>query len=122
MNKTDRSYGFVDGRLVPMKPPEWFAKAVLEEGSWNASLTKAGALALEDFGDGGDTLDIYQGPSGDYFIGYWDCNECVAQIFIDNVPDYLMFRAKYIAPLASLIMESDRHHEWREAKKRKRAS
>ena len=120
MSGKNRDFAFVEGRLVPTSPPAWFVKATSEESNWSTALTKAGARPLEDFGDGGDNIEIYQGPEGDYYVGYWDPGECIAHIFIDNVADYLSFRAQYVAPLASLIMESDRHFVWQQAQKLKR--
>jgi hypothetical protein len=117
------THRFVDGRLVKVDPPEWFARATAaDDGDWNTLLTKAGATAIDDFGgDGGaDSIEIYEGPDGDYFIGFWDCNKCIAEVFIDNVADYLHFRATYIAPLANLIMESARHYEWEQEKRKVR--
>jgi hypothetical protein len=67
-------------------------------------LTKAGATAVEDFGgdSGADSIEIYEGPAGDYAIVFRDCNKCIAKVFIDNIPNYLTFRASVIAPQAVL--------------------
>lgn len=117
-----RTHRFIEGHMVKADPPEWFAKAVAGSGDWPRSLGEAGASMMEDFDGAGESLEIYEGPQGDYFIGYWDAAKCVAEIFIDNVADYMLFRATYIAPLAKLIMESDRYDEWRKAKNIKFAS
>lgn len=113
MKSMHRTYQFTNGRMVKSEQPEWFSKAIKNTDDWHVSLTKSGAVGLEDIGDGAESIDIYEAPDGSYFIGYWDAAKCVAEIFIDNVPDYLVFRANYIAPLASLIMESERHYEWK---------
>lgn len=120
MGGLHRTYHFTDGRLVKVKPPEWFAKATAVDGNWPSLLTAAGATFMEEFGDG--DLEIFEGPEGDYFVGIWDSNKCMAEVFIDNVADYLQFRVSYIAPLANLIMETERHYEWNKAKKRKATS
>jgi len=86
LHKTHR---FFDGRLVKAEPPEWFKKAIAtDDSSQSEQLRKAGATAVDEFGDGGDTLEIWEGPDGDYYIDYWDSNKCVAEIFIDNIADY----------------------------------
>ncbi|MBX9828751.1 MAG: hypothetical protein K2Y27_27665 [Xanthobacteraceae bacterium] len=121
MKALHRSFRFADGRLVKCEPPDWFARATAADVSWNVLLKQAGATAIEDFGEHGDTLDIHEGRDGDCFIGYWDSNKCIANIFIDNIADYLLFRATYIAPLARLTMESDRHYEWQKGNKAKAA-
>lgn len=115
------NYRFRNSQLEKCSPPEWFTK-LPENGSWPEMLTHAGATALEKFGEGGDTIEIYEAPEGGYFIGYWDCNRCIANIFIDDVADYLLFRATYIAPLASLIMESEKHYQWEQANKVRRSA
>ena len=117
MTALHRIYRFVDGRMVRAEPPAWFSSATAESDDWLGSLGRAGATAVEDFDNGGESLHIFEGPEGDYFIGYWDATKCVIEVFIDNIADYLQFRANYIAPLAQLVMEVERHEEWRKGKK-----
>jgi hypothetical protein len=84
----------------------------------------SGASCVADY-DGageGDQIEIYEGPDGDFVIFFWDCNRCFAEVFIDNVADYLTFKSTVIAPQAMLIMESERHEQWQEERKRRRAS
>ncbi len=118
------SHRFAGGCLVKADPPEWFAKATAKDGSWRTLLLRAGATAIEDFGydSGADSLEIYEGPEGDYCILFRDSNKCAAEIFIDNMADYLLFRAKYVAPLATLIMESERHFDWQKGRRKLRAA
>jgi hypothetical protein len=116
-------YHFLDGHLVKSDAPEWFANATREkDGSWSRLLREAGAISVEDFDDGGNSIEIYEAPDGTYFIGFWDANKCFAEVFIDNIADYLLFRARYIAPLASLIMETERHSEWEKRKRPRRVA
>jgi hypothetical protein len=124
MTTTNDNYRFTDGHLVKADPPDWFARAISKDGGWDRLLSKAGATAVEDFGadGGGDSIEIYEGPAGDYAIVFRDCNKCIAKVFIDDVADYLRFRATYIAPLATLIMESEKHFEWENRKRLKAAS
>jgi hypothetical protein len=124
MTSLHSAYRFVDGRLVKMQPPEWFTKATVGADDWPRALSKAGAIGVDDFGGdtGGDSIEVYRGPAGDYFIGFWDCSECIAEVFVDNIADYLLFRATYVAPLAKLIMDSERHYEWQEGNRKIRAA
>jgi hypothetical protein len=108
--------------MVKAEAPGWFASAVEDSDDWGKALRVAGAVGIDEFDNGGESVEIYEGPECDYFIAYRDAAKCAAKIFIDNVADYLLFRAVYIAPLATLIMETERHQEWRKAKRLRVAS
>lgn len=112
-------YRFSDGRWIEAPAPEWFAIATAIDDSWQSSLTKAGATHVDEFGaeTGGDSIEIYEGPAGDYAILFRDSAKCIARVFIDNVADYLTFRASVVAPQASLIMESERYYAWKDGKR-----
>lgn len=112
MSVLHRAYRFVDGRLVQAESPEWFARAIAGSTDWPKSLREAGATVVESIGDGGESLHIYEGPHGGYFVGYWGATKCFAEIFIDDIADYLQFRDDYIAPFAKLIMGSEQHSQW----------
>jgi hypothetical protein len=102
-------YFFANGGWTKSEAPQWFSNAVTRDGDWGEELSRAGATLLEEFGGAGaDTIAIYQGQAGDYAILFWDAAKCIARVFIDNVPDYMTFRASIIAPHAMLIMESER--------------
>lgn len=123
MRDSPSRYRFAEGRWVKSEPPQWYARAE-KNGSWPSMITSVGAVFVADYsGDGeGDQIEIFQGPDGDYAIFFWDCNQCFAEVFIDNVADYLTFKSTVIAPQAVLIMESERHEQWQEERKRRRAS
>src|SRR6266446_1882725 len=118
MSGLHSDYRFADGRWIKADPPEWFAKAIPQHDDWRSLLVRAGAIAVEDFGfdSGGDSIEIYEGPAGDYAVLFRDCNKCIARVFIDNIPDYLTFRASVIASQAVLIMESERHCDWQKGR------
>jgi hypothetical protein len=122
MSAIERCFAFADGHLTRMSPPDWFVQMVNGADDWNPAISRAGFSPAEDFGEGGDSIAIYRSDDGQYLIKYGDYHETIAYIFVANVADYLFCRASLIAPLASLIMEADRHFEWQEARKRKKAS
>ncbi|CCD84566.1 hypothetical protein BRAO285_1220052 [Bradyrhizobium sp. ORS 285] len=99
---------FQDGRLTEGQPPEWFRRHVegmTPEGDWRDSLSRAGASAMESFGEV-ETITLHRCPTG-YFVDYWDSFEPIAWIFIDRPVDYLVFRATYLAPLVQLLLETE---------------
>jgi len=113
-------YRFSEGRWIKAEAPDWFAKALAKDGDWHALLTRAGATAVDNIGgdSGGDSIEIYEGPAGDYAIIFRDWSKCIARVFIDNIADYLTFRSKVIASQAVLIMEAERHFHWQKEKGR----
>ena len=122
MGVSQRTYRFTNGTMLEVEPPSWFVKATAEDSDWSAELQRAGVNEVDKFENGGEFILIFRAPNGEYFIGYWDAAECVAEIFISSAVDYLLFRATYIAPIASLIMETERHDEWRKRNRFKAAS
>jgi hypothetical protein len=102
MNGLHSTFRFADGRLVKTVPPQWFVNATANSENWEERFTAAGATKIAEFGSA-DGLEIYQAPDGSYFILYWELQNCIAEIFVDNIADYVLFRATYVAPLASLI-------------------
>jgi hypothetical protein len=112
MTQLHTDYRFINGEWIRSEPPEWFANAISDDDDWGAQLSRAGATEVDEFGGAGaDTIAIYEGPAGDYAIVFWDAAKCIARVFIDNIPDYLTFKARVIAPQSMLIMESDREFE-----------
>lgn len=103
MQTVYRAYRFAGGHFAKTNPPEWFTKAINSGLDWPNALRRAGAMDIEEFENGAESLHIFEGPKGDYFIGYWDTFKCVIQVFIDDPADYFHFRVTYIAPLAILI-------------------
>ncbi len=122
MGRLHSTHRFSDGQLMKAEAPEWFLMATANSDDWAKSLSQAGAIAVEEFENGGESLDIHEAPDGSYLIQYRDAHKTVAEIFIDNVADYLLFRATYIVPLATLIMETERHDDWQKTKRFKAAS
>jgi hypothetical protein len=122
MSALERCFAFRDSRMAAMSPPPWFVEMVEEADDWDAAIRSAGFSPTEEFGEGGDNLAIYRNEKAEYLITYGDYNETIAYIFLANVAEYLECRAKLIAPLATLIMETDKHFEWQEARRRRRAS
>src|SRR5687768_13314396 len=112
MNELHRTFRFANGHMLRAAPPGWFAGIAEGNEDWSKALRGAGATGIDEFSNRGESLEIYAGPEGDFFIAYRDAAKCVAKIFINNVADYLLFRANYVAPLANLIMETERHNEW----------
>jgi hypothetical protein len=119
MSEDQKVLRFKDGKLVPGTAPEWFNKAKSFEGNWDNSLTKAGAILYDDYGEYGDTIQVYKTPDNGYFVSFWDVHKAMADVFVDDLADYLTFRAQYIAPLAQLIMAEDQHLVWQEDRKTK---
>jgi hypothetical protein len=118
MTEEHKVLRFRDGKLVKATAPEWFVKAKSVDGSWDRILSDAGAIGYDDFGDSGDTIQVYKTPDNGYLVSFWDVNETLADVFIDDLVDYLTFRAQYIAPLAKLIMATDQHFAWQEDRKK----
>jgi hypothetical protein len=104
---------------VKATAPAWFVKAKSLDGSWDRILSDAGASGYDDFGEHGDTIQVYKTPDNEYLVSFWDVNEALADVFIDDLSDYLTFRVQYIAPLAQLIMATDQHLAWQEDRKKK---
>jgi hypothetical protein len=117
MKSSVPSYRFAGGKISRIDPPEWFVK-LPDTGDWLSMLSSAGATLLDDFGgdDGADTMSIYEAPRGGYYVEYWNPSECIAQFFIDDAADYVLFRATVVAPLVRLIMDAQRYHEEQAAK------
>jgi hypothetical protein len=63
-------------------------------------------------------MQIYKTPDNGYLVCFWDVHEALADVFIDDLADYLTFRAQYIAPLAQLIMATEQHLAWQEDRKK----
>lgn len=114
MSNLDRLYKFEGGRLSKCDAPNWYRKAVDDDApvDWNENLSRAGARAVESFGEV-DALNVYRTPDDGFLVEYLDYEELVASVLINDRADYLTFRAIYLAPLASLIMQSDQHDNWR---------
>ena len=123
MGDSPSTYRFADGRWAKSEPPKWYA-AIEENGDFRTLMRNAGAICVEDFGGGGEghLIEVYEGRDGDYAIFFHNSSQCIAEVFIDNVADYLTFKSTVIAPQAMLIMESERHEQWQEERKRRRAS
>lgn len=103
----EKFYRFENGRLTKCPPPSWYLKAMDEgEADWHQALSDAGARAIESFGDT-DTLSVFKTPTGGHLVEYIDVEELVASVLIDDAGDYLTFRAKFVAPLVSLIAAGD---------------
>ncbi len=113
-------YRFSNGCWIKAEAPNWFAGALAKDDDWRTLLTRAGAIAVDNIGgdSGGDAIEIYEGPAGDYAIIFRDCSKFIARVFIDNIADYLTFRSEVIAPQAVLIMEAERHFHWEREKGR----
>jgi hypothetical protein len=106
MNGLYSTYRFADGRLVKSSPPPWFAIATTNSENWEERFTAAGATKVDEFIGGSHAIETYQASDGSYFTLYWELQNCIADIFVDNIADYLLFRATYVAPLVSLIRAS----------------
>ncbi|NOJ41377.1 hypothetical protein [Bradyrhizobium australiense] len=113
MTIADNLYRFQDGKLSKCDMPAWFLKATESDDAigWAETLSRAGCRQVESFGDI-DNLNLYRTPDDGFLIEYVDVEELVVSVLIYDRADYLTFRAQYIAPLASLIMESDRQDVW----------
>lgn len=109
-----KSLKFKNGKLVKGPIPAWYRKALAEDDDFKALLTKAGASSVDEYGDGADAIQMFRDPKNGYLIIFHDTFEMICLVFIDNVADFLTFKAQYIAPLAQLIMASDKHFEWQE--------
>jgi hypothetical protein len=121
MDDRKKSLKFKNGKLTKAALPQWYGKAMAVDGDFDKLLSQAGASGLDEYGGGGDTLQIYRTPNDGYLVIFRDTNEIISLVFIDNVADYLMFKAQYIAPLAQLIMAADQHWVWEQDRKKKRA-
>ena len=121
MSALHTDYRYTKGEWIKAEPPKWFV--VNDETDWDTQLSRAGARLIDEFGGGGaDNISIYVGPTGDYAVVIWDAAQCVARVFIDNIPDYLTFRSQVIAPQAMLIMECDRQFELEKQRAHRRAA
>jgi hypothetical protein len=120
MDIAKKSLRFKNGKLTKARAPQWFVKATVEDDDFEKLLTAAGASTHDGYGDGGDSLQIFRTPNDGYLVMFHDVHELNSYVFIDDVPDYLLFKAQYIAPLAQLIMASEQHFVWEEECKKKR--
>jgi hypothetical protein len=99
--------------------PAWYLKAgASDQFDWTESLVKEGAELVEQFGDTGDTFEIFRTPDGGYLIEMHDVHFPIASVFIDEVFDYLRFRIDWLKPLIELSDRADR--QAREEIERKR--
>jgi hypothetical protein len=115
------TYRFSNGRLEKIDTPEWMRLATEQEDVPRRTvLSKAGLVYEETFGEAGHTIDIYRTKDYQYYIEYWDCNQAIFEVHIDNMGDYMTFRSQYIFPLAMLIMKSDEYDAWIESRKSER--
>ena len=90
MNGRHSTYRFADGRLVKTGPPAWLVNATAKSENWEESLTAAGATKIDQFVGGSDAIEIYQAPDGSYLVLYWELQNCIADILVDNIADYLL--------------------------------
>src|SRR5580698_1784005 len=95
-----KSLKFTKGKLVKSPLPQWYRKALAEDDELAALLTRAGASNIDEYGDGGDSIQMFRGPYNSYLVIFHDSTEMISLVFIDNVADFMTFKAQYIAPLA----------------------
>jgi hypothetical protein len=114
-----KSLKFKNGKLVKAPLPPWYRKALADDDDFAALLTRAGASNVDEYGEGGDSIQMFRGPNNGYLVIFHDSFEMISLVFIDNVADFMTFKARYIAPLAQLIMASDKHWAWQEDRKKK---
>jgi hypothetical protein len=119
MDERKKSLKFKNGKLAKTTAPQWYLNATKEDGSYDVLLSRAGATRSDEYGEHGDTMQIYRAPNdAGYLVIFRDTFEIISVVFIDNVADYMLFKAQYIAPLAQLIMAADEHFEWEEDRRK----
>lgn len=101
-------YSFDGQALVRCETPEWLQKANSSTGEYHADLYSVGMHIMDDFGGDGDKVTVYIG-NGCHYIEYWDVHERVAGFIIDDVANYLVFRARFMFPWVWLAREADRN-------------
>ncbi|WP_192359596.1 hypothetical protein [Mesorhizobium mediterraneum] len=101
--------------LQPCEPPEWYANIARDAdangGDWMSKLASNGIHLEQKYGEDLGTIDVYKAGQNGYFVEYWDMNQCIANIFIEDVCSYLEFRSKHLYAWAWLIGENERRAE-----------
>lgn len=110
---------FKDGQLSRAEAPKWLADILTSDGDYREALSKAGASTEDPYGEDGDTIHIFRMPDSGHLVIFWDTGEVICYVLIDSPADFLTFKAQYVAPLAQLIMQTDKFQEWDEERRKK---
>jgi hypothetical protein len=121
MEEFSKFLTFKGGKLTKTEPPQWYRDGVAKDDDFERMLSKVGATGLDEYGEHGDTIKIYRALKNSYLAIFWDVSEIISLVVIEDLADYMLFKAQYIAPLGQLIMASDQHWVWQEERKKRRA-
>ncbi|MEJ6783778.1 hypothetical protein [Aminobacter sp. Piv2-1] len=112
MSDKESCLRFDGASLQPCEAPDWYAAIMRDAdehgGDIPAIYSRNGVNLHHQFGEDLDSVYIYDAGRHGYLIEYWDVNQCLAVILIDNIAAYLEFRAKYLHAWAWLIAEMER--------------
>jgi hypothetical protein len=113
MRNPDYVYEFAKGALSPMAVvPAWLSDAMTAEKASDdrqKALSDAGADHVESYGYLNETLDVWKMEDQGWVVDYWDTTSQVFAVVIENLGDFMMFQATWIAPMALKIMAADKY-------------